>query len=221
VYLIVKLSTATLETVKYIWYSIKPFFLNASYIVFLFILILIFNFILYLFKNTFDISKPIILSVIQGLLYVLFLIVFIVDVLQIAFKIPLINIIENDIDKQYNKNNPSSKPPLPPKLNDDDSKCININKFKDPESVKSFYDLQINNYNIIKKHFDKISNNTPPLFSSHQFKPKLENPYINGCPQNIYSLTNTPNSQFDNDINNTLKYWMDNSSNIIKQPLFT
>lgn len=207
-YVLFGITLNNLQFIKYIWNTIKPFFINSSYLIYLLIFILILQLFLFLFKNKFDISKPIILSLIEGFLYVFFIIILIIDVLQLAFKIPLINILENDIDRQYN----TITPDINTNLNT--SNCVNINKFKDPQAIRSFYDLQVNNYKSMKNYY----NNSPKILSNNiNYKPTIENPYINGVPDNITNLSNIPKSQLDKNINITLKYWMDNSSNIMKQ----
>jgi hypothetical protein len=198
----------TLQIIKYIWITIKPFFIDFTYLIYLFIFILIFKFLLYIFKNKFDISKPIILSIIEGFLYLLFIIILVIDILQLAFKIPLINILENDIDRQYNEHI-IGKDTTPPT-----DSCININTFKDPQAVRSFYDLQMSAYDSMKEIYgifnDIVDDKT-------LYQPNIENPYSNGYPDNTQKSVNIPKSQFDANVNKTLKYWMDNSSNIMSQ----
>ena len=221
-----KMSMSLLDTIKYIWTTIKPFFIDPSYLLYLVIFMLILQIPLYIFKNKFDISKPIILSIIEGFLYIFFIIILIDDVLQLAFKIPLINILENDINRQYNlfpwiTNNTSNN------INTSNKNCLNINNYKDPVAIRSFYDLQINNYQKMKDQYYKITNASSKNSdttdttdnknkNSNKYQNNIDNPFIDGTPNKNDSSTNMPKSQFDNNINTTLKYWMDNSSNIIK-----
>ena len=210
-YTLFGLTIDTLYFIKYIWFSIKPFFIDITYLLYLVILILGLKFGLFLFHNKFDISKPLVLSLIEGFTYVLLIIAVIIDVLQLAFGIPLVNILEKDIDVQYNA--------IYGYADDDPAKgdsntCVNINTIKDPEAIRSFYDLQMSNY---KKMTDYYNKTKPPSSSSHhheKYKPDITS--SDGRPENTKKTKYMPKSMFDKNIELTMKYWIDNSSNIMR-----
>jgi len=180
-----------------------------------------------LFKNNFDISKPIILSITEAFLIITFIIIFIVDILQLTFAIPLIDILENDIDRQFYDLMPDSNPNNSDTDENTDTdkteNCMNINKFKDPQAIHSFYNLQMNNYKSMKDYFTKITQikTPPPPLSLSQsqphYKPYLDNPFVNGIPNNFDSIMNIPKTQLDYDMDAKIKYWLDNSSSILQK----
>jgi hypothetical protein len=172
----------------------------------------------FLFRNQFDISKPIIISGIQGLLYLLFLVVFIIDVFQMAFSVPLVYMLENDIDRQYATVFPSAPPANCPST----TATPNLKAFKDPQAIRSFYDLQMNNYKMMKDQYKRITEPVPPPNEKGKdckckYRDNLENPYKDGAPDKINSDTHISKSRLDENVKNTLKYWQDNSSNLMKE----
>jgi len=219
-YALFGLTLDTLYFIKYIWFSIKPFFIDITYLLYLVIFILGLWFFLYLFRSKFEISKPFVLSLIEGFSYVLFIIVAMIDVLQLVFSMPLVNILEKDIDVQYNsafgyENEP---PPAPPANN-----CVNINTIKDPEAIRSFYDLQMTNYKLMTDYYNQIK--PPGSYHSHdkkykedieKYKSDLNSEFKNGTPENTKKSKYMPKSMFDKNIELTMKYWIDNSSNIMR-----
>lgn len=207
---------------KYTWNSIKPFLMEFSYLMYIILFILGFEFCLYMGKNTFDIYKPIVLSLIQGFLYVLLVIIVIIDVFQMAFNIPLITILENDINKPSKINTKTST--ITPNAKEE-PRCVNIKSFKDPDAIRSFYDLQMTNFQMVKNYYTNMvsTNDTTDdtktgddTKSSCNFQPNLQNSGPYGYPNNTKISTNIPKSQLDTNINLVLQYWADNSGNILQ-----
>jgi len=208
---------------KYTWNGIKPFLTDFSYLMYIIIIIGGFEFFLYMGKNTFDVYKPIVLSLIQGFLYVILVIIIIIDVFQLAFNVPLITILENDINKpskiDYKKTTITANAKEEPR-------CINVKSFKDPNAIRSFYDLQMTNFQMVKKYYDDMvvndganndGANNDGATSSCNFKPNLQNSGPYGYPNNTGFSTNIPKSQLDANINIVLQYWADNSGNILQK----
>jgi hypothetical protein len=141
-----------------------------------------------------------------------------------AFNIPLVNLMENDIDRQFGENGTGTSifnsktnsrsstctAPIP------QNSCYNINSIKDPKILHSIYNSQVTNQQLLQQQYKNMA---PPSTltndDSSSYKANMEYDYNNIGSTN--DTTNNGKSQFDNNIDKTLKYWMDNSSNIMQQ----
>lgn len=173
---------------KRIWNSIKPLYTEITNLIYILFYFVAFNIVLFLFRNKLAISKPIIVSFIEAMFYMLIFTIIIVITLQYSFNVPVFDIIDKELTVSSpfpNTTPPKSKSQK--EMTTPPTKCVNINEFKDPQSIYSFYDLQVNNYKKMKEEYD-IKNPTPP-------------------------------SLFEK-VDNSLKYWHDNSMNIIQSPPF-
>jgi hypothetical protein len=215
----------TADTVKNLWLNIKPFFTDITFLIYLFVFILAFNLGLYLFKNKFAISKPIVLTIIEALLYILFVIVAVVDIVQMSFNVPLSNIMENDIDNQFGSIASTSTTSMSiPSIGNrttfspmqmPENSCYNINSIKDPQLIHSIYNSQIINKQLLEQQYKNLQ--APSIMTNNQFSSYKANMDYNNNIGSTVDKSVVTKSQLDNNVNATLKFWMDNSSNIMKQ----
>jgi hypothetical protein len=206
--------------------NLKPFFNDITYLIYLLFFILFFWFLLYLFQSNFSISKPIVLSLIEGILYGFVIIVVIIDVTQMAFNIPLISIMETEISGGISTPSPiitlgnsgETQTSVKPCTN----QSFNINAIKDPNTLHSFYDSQVNAYKQMMTQFKSLHQSVNTSSSADNFpKTSFKDNFIYGGSGVGGGVGgggggSFPKTKMDNNINATLKYWTDNSSNIVR-----